>query len=115
AGLRPEFIPHLFERFRQADTSTARRYGGLGIGLALVKQLTELHGGRVHAWSDGEGQGSTFVVELPLAISNSPSDEQREHPRAPAFGYRGTETCDLKGLRVLLVDDQPDALEMVQR
>ena len=66
-GIDAEFLPHVFERFSQADTSTTRRYGGLGIGLALVRHLAELHGGTVSAQSDGVGKGSTFTVELPLA------------------------------------------------
>jgi signal transduction histidine kinase len=67
AGISPEFLPHAFERFRQADTGTRRRYGGLGLGLAIVRHLVELHGGTVSAESDGEGHGATFRVRLPLA------------------------------------------------
>ncbi|MFO0831526.1 MAG: ATP-binding protein [Phycisphaerales bacterium] len=113
-GIDPAFLPHVFDRFRQADSTAARSQGGLGIGLALVKQLAELHGGRVRARSDGEGQGATFVVELPLAVLKS-SDEPREHPRAVLLSRDGTNAPRLDGLRVLVVDDEPEALDMVHR
>ena len=67
-GIQPDFLPHIFERFRQADTTTTRKYGGLGLGLSIVKQIVELHGGTVAANSDGEGQGAVFRVKLPLAV-----------------------------------------------
>ena len=100
-GIRPELLPHVFERFRQADSSTTRSHGGLGVGLALVKNLVELHGGRVHAESPGEEKGATFTVELPLA------PEAPARPRAP--GAR-----ELTGIRVLLVDDDENVRDAVQ-
>ncbi len=127
AGIRPEFLPHVFERFRQADGSTTRRYGGLGLGLAIVKNLTEMHGGSVHASSPGEGQGATFTVHLPLAIVHRSARELlelRRHPRgAVAAGTGGTPSSGrskdcppaLKGARVLVVDDEPDSREIVRR
>jgi CheY-like chemotaxis protein/two-component sensor histidine kinase len=111
-GIAAEFLPHVFERFRQADASPARSHGGLGIGLSLVKQLAELHGGRVRAASSGPGKGSTFVVELPLAAR---SENTPVEPRAtPAPAARAT-SVRLHGIRVLLVDDEPDAVVVVHR
>ena len=112
-GIKPEFLPVVFDRFRQADSSTTRTYGGLGLGLAIVKHLVELHGGTVRAKSAGEGQGATFIVSLPLAPIRE--DEKREHPTAlkpPILDY----SCiDLAGLRVLVVDDEADARALIVR
>jgi len=112
-GIAPEFLPHLFERFTQADASPSREHTGLGLGLALVKQLVEMHGGKVHAASDGIGRGATFVVNLPLAIVHKADELLRVHPHAltPPPAIVGAR---LGGLRLLLVDDEPDALEMMQ-
>jgi CheY-like chemotaxis protein len=112
-GIAAEFLPHLFERFTQADPSPSREHAGLGIGLAVVKQLAELHGGRVHAASDGIGKGSTFIVELPLAIVHSLEEPTRVHPRAVTTPL-DIGAHQLNGLRLLIVDDEPDALEMAQ-
>jgi PAS domain S-box-containing protein len=114
-GIKPDFLPHVFDRFRQADGSTTRAHGGLGLGLAIVRHLVELHGGVVGAVSAGEGQGATFTVKLPLIIKQARkvlTDVQREEPTST-----DVETVMhsplLKGLRVLIVDDEPDALELV--
>ena len=112
-GIAPEFLPHLFERFTQADASPSREHTGLGIGLALVKQLVELHGGKVRAASDGIGQGATFIVELPLAIVHPAEEPGWAHPQAPP-APTDVEHPRLNGLRLLIVDDEPDALEMAQ-
>jgi signal transduction histidine kinase len=84
-GIEPDFLPHVFERFRQADASTTRHYRGLGLGLSIVKQLVELHGGSVRVKSPGHGKGSTFILTLPLAPTTEPlgSDEAdgRQHAR----------------------------------
>jgi signal transduction histidine kinase/ActR/RegA family two-component response regulator len=112
-GIAPEFVPHLFERFRQADASTSRPHGGLGLGLALVKQLVELHGGKVTAASPGLGLGSTFVVHLPLAIVQAHSAEPRLHPHAPDSRPRDLPAASLQGLSILVVDDERDSLDVV--
>ncbi|HVT27524.1 MAG TPA: PAS domain S-box protein [Lacipirellulaceae bacterium] len=112
-GIKPEFLPMVFERFRQADASTTRTYGGLGLGLSIVKHLIELHGGAVRAKSPGEGQGATFIVSLPLAPFRS--GEIREHPTTSKPGPIDCETVDLAGIKVLVVDDEPDARSLIHR
>lgn len=109
-GIAADFLPYVFERFRQADSSTTRQYGGLGIGLALVKQLVELHGGDVRAESAGLNQGATFTVSLPIIVARIASTST-PHPN-PAVGATGEE---LAGIRVLAVDDDADSLEVVKR
>ena len=112
-GIGPEFLPHVFERFRQADSTTTRRFGGLGLGLAIVKQLVEMHGGSVRAKSPGEGEGSTFVVHLPIAIMHEvPAKAQPRDPDASGSDCMG---ATLNGLRVLVVDDDPDARVLLRR
>ncbi len=103
-GIAPAFVPYLFDPFRQADASHTRRTGGLGLGLALVKRLTELHGGRVHARSDGEHRGAVFTVYLPLRAGAKVTMALAEDP-AP----NGGPLPSLAGLRVLLIDDEQDA------
>ncbi|MEO7742363.1 MAG: ATP-binding protein [Usitatibacter sp.] len=116
-GIEPQFLTHVWERFRQADASTTRRFGGLGLGLSIVKHLTELHGGSVRAQSAGQGQGATFVVLLPLtAVHRASMQDARTHPRsAPASMVLDFEPLDLSGITALVVDDQPDACELVAR
>jgi CheY-like chemotaxis protein len=112
-GIGQEFLPHVFERYRQADASTTRKYGGLGLGLSIVKQLIELHGGNVRVTSEGEGRGATFVVSLPLAPVRMAG--KREHPTtspSPAFDC---EQFNLNGVKVLIVDDEPDARQLIKR
>jgi PAS domain S-box-containing protein len=114
AGIAPEFLPHVFERFRQADQQTTRQHGGLGLGLAIVRHLVELHGGSVRAESEGEGRGSTFTVMLPVApIHRRAEAGERVHPSAP--GTLVAHECPerLDGLRVLVVDDEADARELL--
>jgi hypothetical protein len=107
AGIGPEFLPHVFETFRQADSSSSRRHGGLGLGLAIVKQLVELHGGRVTAESKGEGRGTTVRVRLPLMPLSV-------DPAAPAPQREGQRPLpQLGGVSVLVVDDHTDARELV--
>jgi PAS domain S-box-containing protein len=115
-GIDPEFLPFVFDRFRQADGGTARRHGGLGLGLAIVKQLTELHGGHVRAKSAGKGTGSTFVVALPLTVIHPGNDEsERRHPASGGTRMMGDTCVKIEGVRVLLVDDEPDARALVKR
>jgi PAS domain S-box-containing protein len=115
AGIPADFLPHVFDRFRQADQKTTRHHGGLGLGLAIVRHLVELHGGTVKAESEGEGRGATFTVLLPVApvYSVEPS-EGRVHPASrdtlPFFDCPDR----LDGLRVLVVDDEPDTREMLK-
>ncbi len=113
-GISPAFLPHIFERFRQADAATTRERGGLGLGLSIARQLVELHGGTIRATSEGVGKGTTFCVTLPLMA-------RRDKPPAGARGdgsaapYADTAMPDLHGIRVLSVDDDPDALAMVRQ
>lgn len=118
AGIAPDFLPHLFERFRQADASTTRQHGGLGLGLAIVRQLVELHGGTVRAKSPGTGQGAAFMVSLPLMLMHA--DEHapaRQHPTAAAATATKMQQDmpRLDGVRVLVVDDERDARRLMKR
>ncbi|WP_437539563.1 PAS domain S-box protein [Sorangium sp. So ce726] len=115
-GIAPQFLPHLFERFRQADASSTRKHGGLGIGLSIVKHLVELHGGTVEVASRGEHLGATFTVRLPLAgVSQEAPDAAARPSEACAEALADYPGASLAGLRVLVVDDQPDAREVAQR
>jgi CheY-like chemotaxis protein len=113
-GIAPDFLPHVFDRFRQADTSTTPDQRGLGLGLAIVKNLAELHGGSVRAKSLGLNRGSTFTILLPAVIMNIAADPSRRHPRASA-GEIVEEKLDLRDVRVLAVDDEADARHLIKR
>jgi len=107
-GIAPDFLPYVFEAFRQQDASSSRRHGGLGLGLAIVRHLVELHGGRVRAESDGLDRGAIFTFDLPLA----PADVGVSAPdHAAADSGRATGALD--GIRILLVEDEPDSREML--
>ncbi|HZX92741.1 MAG TPA: ATP-binding protein [Rudaea sp.] len=110
-GITAEFLPHIFERFRQADSSITRHHGGLGLGLSIARQLVELHGGDISAASAGVNQGSTFTVTLPIAPGDLPRRESGSEipPPADARGRRS-----LHGCKVLLVEDEQDARELVE-
>jgi CheY-like chemotaxis protein len=114
-GIAPEFLPHVFERFRQADASTTRVHGGLGLGLAIARQLVELHGGTIVAKSAGPGQGATFVVELPSIMPAPTAAEARmSEQRATPWSSSAPEPL-LAGLRVLFVEDEEHTRLVVQR
>jgi CheY-like chemotaxis protein len=115
-GISPEFLPYVFDRFRQADSSISRMHGGLGLGLAIVRHLVELHGGRAQADSPGEGRGSTFTVQLPMTIAHGSGrlapfavgiDQSGEAPLEP---HRSP---SLAGLSILVVDDEADARDLL--
>jgi CheY-like chemotaxis protein len=113
-GISPAFLPHVFDRFRQADSSTTRAHGGLGLGLAIVRRLIELHGGKVRAQSAGRGHGATFTLELPLSAHQpgaaaplpSPSDDARAAP---------DRSRPLDGARIVVVDDDADSRALISR
>jgi len=112
-GISPEFLPHVFDRFRQADSSSTRSHDGLGLGLAIVRHLAELHGGTVSVASDGLGTGSTFSIALPLSAGSQPSQTAAQTPnigKKPKISPGRS----LNGIRVLVVDDDADAAGMLQ-
>jgi signal transduction histidine kinase/ActR/RegA family two-component response regulator len=112
-GISADFLPYVFERFRQADSSSTRSYGGLGLGLAIVRHLVELHGGTVHADSPGEGLGATFTIKLPLmAVSTIANEPERVHPAVGGI-VSFENSPSLEGLRILVVDDEADARELL--
>ncbi|MFY9622165.1 MAG: PAS domain S-box protein [Pyrinomonadaceae bacterium] len=106
-GISADFLPHVFERFRQAESTATRSHRGMGLGLAIVRHLIELHGGTVTAASDGENRGTTITIHLPLA----PAEKRRA--ARPAQKKNGDNGHELKGLRILLVEDEPDARELI--
>jgi CheY-like chemotaxis protein len=106
AGIAPELLPFVFDRFRQGDSRLTRRHGGLGLGLAIARHLVELHGGDIHAHSEGPGHGTTFRLRLPVAVGTIPVD------RGPTTAEAA---LDLSGYRVLVVDDLEDSREMLVR
>jgi signal transduction histidine kinase/FixJ family two-component response regulator len=116
-GISPDFLPHLFERFSQADGSAKRKHRGLGLGLSIVKNLIEMHGGTVQANSRGEGQGATFIIHLPLHTPESSEVEKNpSHPRMSLSGLSvGCERPNLLGIKVLVVEDEADASEFIRR
>jgi PAS domain S-box-containing protein len=105
-GIAPELLPFVFDRFRQGDSRSTRRHGGLGLGLAIARHLVELHGGDIHAHSDGQGHGTTFRIRLPVAAGATPTDLSTAAAEAAA---------DLSGYKVLVVDDLEDSRELLVR
>ncbi|MGI9106093.1 MAG: ATP-binding protein [Pyrinomonadaceae bacterium] len=114
-GIDPKFLPHVFDRFRQADQTTTRSHGGLGLGLSIVRQLVELHGGTVYVESEGAGRGATFVVQLPLMNARRQNSEmpERRHPQPGVVALPGCPP-QLVGLRVLVVDDEEDSRDLLR-
>jgi CheY-like chemotaxis protein len=116
-GISAEFLPYVFDRFRQADNTTTRRQSGLGLGMAITKHLVELHGGTIRAESPGEGQGSSFILRLPVMIVHDPAPfsrvtAERQQPQDENHP-QPTELARLDGVHVLVVDDEQDALELL--
>jgi len=116
-GIEPEFLGHVFERFRQADASTTRRHGGLGLGLAIVRHLVELLGGTVEVASAGKNRGAMFTVNLPRSVRHT---EVATGPPPPSMGRPVSLDCsddlvNLTGVRVLVVDDESDTRELIER
>jgi CheY-like chemotaxis protein len=112
-GIAADVLPVVFDRFRQGDSSTTREHGGLGLGLALVRHLVELHGGSVVARSDGGGKGATLIVKLPLRLAKDEDGTRaRAHPTARTAPAPLMPGAALAGVRVLVVDDDPDALDL---
>lgn len=115
-GIGPEFLPHVFDRFRQANSTSTRTHGGLGLGLAIVRHLTELHGGRVEVESPGLGQGATFIIKLPLAVVNALDDGQVQGPERRTRTKVKNDLARppaLADLRILVVDDEADARQLL--
>jgi PAS domain S-box-containing protein len=114
-GINADLLPYIFDRFQQGDSSSTRMHGGLGLGLAIVRHLVELHGGTVHASSPGVGHGTTFTIKLPMLIWHSNVKEDgRVHPTASSGSAPLEPAPLLDGLRVLIVDDEPDTREMLK-
>jgi PAS domain S-box-containing protein len=111
-GIRPEFLPHIFERFEQGNPSITRRFGGLGLGLAIARHLVDLHGGTIDARSDGEGKGARFIVRLPTGSAVETADNATRSARGMAAGA-GADA--LQGMKILVVEDENDTLEFVSR
>jgi len=115
-GIAPDFLPHVFDRFRQADQKTSRQHGGMGLGLAIVRHLVELHGGTVCATSEGVGQGSTFTVTLPITpLYQLDASGSRVHPGAKDLLPPPDISDRLDGLAILVVDDEPDTRELLRQ
>jgi signal transduction histidine kinase/CheY-like chemotaxis protein len=115
-GIKPDFLPFVFDRFRQADASTTRHHGGLGLGLSIARQLVELQGGIIDVDSKGDGKGATFTLRFPLRRAAAPAlQKPSAGSGAPSASAAAFDAIDLAGLKVLVVDDVPDALELTSQ
>jgi PAS domain S-box-containing protein len=114
-GIKPEFLAHVFERFRQEEAATNRRFGGLGLGLSIVKQLVELHGGTVGVKSPGEGQGATFTVQLPLMEAYQEGHDPHLNSESMQNRLPEFPSINLAEIKILVVDDDPDARDLIRR
>ncbi|VXB70165.1 MHYT domain-containing protein [Massilia sp. 9I] len=114
-GIDPEFLPYVFDRFRQADSSSARRHGGLGLGLAIARQLVELQGGAITVASGGVGRGATFTLHLPIHEGATAIEPTAAPTAPPSSEHAESSSGSLAGLTVLVVDDEPDSLELLQQ
>lgn len=117
SGINADFLPHIFDRFCQADGTTTRRHGGLGLGLSIVRHLVELHGGTAHAFSAGENQGATFTISLPFPATTPPTHRRKAKTRrlwaVPLAKSESKPQASIMDVRVLLVDDDADTLQML--
>jgi len=119
-GIDPAFLPHIFDRFRQADASTRRRHGGLGLGLSIAKQIVELHGGTITGNSEGPGAGATFRVMLPIVAIPRDRNDAQDGTERPIRSPQSVDApvrapTDLTGIKVLVVDDELDARALIER
>jgi CheY-like chemotaxis protein len=112
-GISPQLLPYIFDRFRQGDSSTRRKVGGLGLGLSIVDYLVELHGGTVQAKNKGEGSGATFIIDLPIRAVNVQESDDDDSEKARQTDKPEHAAVRLDGLRLLVVDDEPDARRLV--
>ncbi|MGC4030965.1 MAG: ATP-binding protein [Tepidisphaeraceae bacterium] len=117
-GIAPEFLPHVFDRFRQADASTTRRHGGLGLGLSIVRQLIDMHGGTVQVKSAGKGRGASFIVTLPIMLLEATTADQSHDTAVTKELVQKTHEAarlQLAGVNILAIDDEPDGRSMLHR
>jgi CheY-like chemotaxis protein len=114
-GISKEFLPYVFDRFRQADATTTRIHGGPGLGLSIVRQLVDLHGGSVSVHSEGEGKGATFTITLPfVGVVNNQNEAESVHPTQDEENLSFEGLPSLQGLKVLVVDDESDTRELIR-